>query len=30
MESLSAVRTQERVFKKWKNPQRILAWFERW
>ena len=29
MESLSAARVQERVFKRSKNPQRVLAWFDR-
>ena len=29
MESLSEARVQERTFKRWKNPQRVLAWFDR-
>jgi len=27
--SLSEARALERQFKKWKNPQRVLAWFSR-
>jgi predicted GIY-YIG superfamily endonuclease len=27
MDSLESVRLQERIFKKWKNPKRVLAWF---
>ena len=29
MDSLEAARAQERIFKKWKNPKRVLAWFNR-
>jgi putative endonuclease len=27
--SLPEARSQERQFKRWKNPQRVLAWFDR-
>jgi hypothetical protein len=29
MDSLESARQQERIFKKWKNPKRVLAWFNR-
>ena len=29
MDSLESARMQERIFKKWKNPKRVLAWFNR-
>jgi putative endonuclease len=29
MDSLETARGQERIFKKWKNPKRVLAWFNR-
>jgi predicted GIY-YIG superfamily endonuclease len=29
MDSLESARAQERIFKKWKNPKRALAWFNR-
>ena len=29
VESLSEARAMERQFKNWKNPQRVLAWFNR-
>src|SRR5207249_2409389 len=29
LSSLEAARKQERIFKRWKNPQRLLAWFQR-
>jgi len=29
VESLLAARAMERQFKKWKNPERVLAWFNR-
>ena len=28
-ESLAEARRQERIFKRWKNPQRVLSWFQR-
>jgi putative endonuclease len=29
MPSLEGARAQERIFKKWKNPERVFAWFQR-
>ncbi|MGA3285633.1 MAG: GIY-YIG nuclease family protein [Verrucomicrobiota bacterium] len=29
MSSSESARMQERIFKKWKNPKRVLAWFNR-
>jgi predicted GIY-YIG superfamily endonuclease len=29
MASLESARAQERIFKRWKNPERTLAWFNR-
>ena len=29
MDVLESARAQERIFKKWKNPKRVLAWFDR-
>jgi hypothetical protein len=29
MDSLADARHRERLFKKWKKPERILAWFQR-
>jgi hypothetical protein len=29
MDSLEGARAQERIFKRWKNPKRALAWFNR-
>jgi putative endonuclease len=29
MDSLESARQQERIFKKWKNPKRVLVWFNR-
>jgi putative endonuclease len=28
-ETLEQARNQERIFKRWKNPDRVLAWFSR-
>jgi len=28
-DSLADARQQERTFKRWKNPHRVLAWFQR-
>jgi putative endonuclease len=28
-ETLQEARNQERIFKRWKNPDRVLAWFNR-
>jgi putative endonuclease len=28
-ETLREARNQERIFKRWKNPERVLAWFNR-
>ena len=28
-ETLLEARSQERIFKRWKNPDRVLAWFDR-
>jgi hypothetical protein len=29
MDSLESARAQERIFKRWKNPIRVVAWFNR-
>ncbi|HLZ54377.1 MAG TPA: GIY-YIG nuclease family protein [Verrucomicrobiae bacterium] len=29
MDTLESARAQERIFKKWKNPKRVLAWLGR-